>query len=482
MILADNIVEFPLGKEFYDPVDLGDKRNLVDISVAVKDDNIVYDLSQIIHITPGWYADMNVAKMYNKPCNGNNCIFAFELKKDITFYLLDDSYNIYKLLSSNKVPQDIKRGLSKMFDLKTETPKKNKSENPFKRFEYELNRISNRVYDIPFAKWACANIIPNYNYAGMAATVQPTSHHGGKFHLEFIFCNASKYLKRNLHSKYDWQYFDNKDLEGYPENKKLFDVMKKFKTINTNFHAGNLIEHSVWILLHYELILKSPGIQKINIVDRNYAILGGIATYLHDIGKMNVKDTKHLKKTNRGNYVYFDIPDHPYFGYQMISGELPLYDVKGQEINLGKVINEISMKIVKNTVDKLGKKIISYLILEHWFYGVEVLAKLDQGFALDKVVNEYIKNRKGTFDKVVGGNNEAFMNTLIILILLSTADIAASLPPGKGRVKEGEQINISSEIVPFIKNRPQKYRGTNLYMKTQAYNKTMKVLEYIKTL
>ena len=113
-LLANNVVLFPVGKEYYDAYDLTGRKkspyintqNLLTVAVS-SDESIEEIISQNIPITAGWYADIGTAKIYSQSVNPvvnkaqniannckDNCVFAYRLKEDIIMFLLDDDYKI----------------------------------------------------------------------------------------------------------------------------------------------------------------------------------------------------------------------------------------------------------------------------------------------------------------------------------------------------------------------------------------------------
>ena len=140
-------------------------------------------------------------------------------------------------------------------------------------------RRSYREVDLPFADWLCT-YIPE-DYAGYAANT-PVEKKQRYFHLEFMFCNPLKWLKRNLANPLDWQH---SNLKNAPvEIALLLDQMALYKSTNVDFHAGNLLEHSIWSLLFAEqLVLNTP---KYGIPDLDIQKKIAATAFIHDIGKM----------------------------------------------------------------------------------------------------------------------------------------------------------------------------------------------------
>jgi len=476
--LVNANVEYPVGKYFYDPVPFGtDAPDLR--SQAVRNDNIPYQASKFISVDPSYYADPQTAVIYSATKGGgevcgDKCIFAYKLRQDTVFYLMDDGYNIAKLLSAAEIPDDVKRNLSNMFVIEDPNPRRRLSENPLNRFSYDTRRDSRVEWDIPFAGFMCREIIPKLGYAGMAAPIQYRGSLDRLFHLEFIFCNATKYLERDLESSFDWQ---KKSTLAIPsETKKLLDTFKRFKTINVNVHGGNLYEHTVWILLNYE-----ENVRVTDIPD-DFKFLGALAALFHDIGKMDVQDelNKQIFATKQNNFVYYSLPKHPFYGSEMLLGRKELYtwpkvfDLADLEpsgvIDLSKIIVEASSSVDQDVTDlELVVRILAFLVLYHWEFGVEVVEKINRGDDPLRILNTFIRAKWSdykTFFREESLSLDDFKNLLRVLILMSAADVAGFSSYGKGRFARGTIATLPNErsrYFPFIKNVPQKYRGSNLF-------------------
>jgi hypothetical protein len=175
--LANANVEFPVGSDFYNPYKIGDSSQ-IDINEIENDlmnhqnESVEYAASKYFDISAGWFADPNVAKLYSlqnknfsKICD-DKCINAYELKKDAVFIILDNNFNIWRLLNDNSVPQDTKKQLQFMFNL-------DKVEADFDKNKFgeihikKKQRRSYRDVDLPFTKWLCKYLTKDY--AGYAA-------------------------------------------------------------------------------------------------------------------------------------------------------------------------------------------------------------------------------------------------------------------------------------------------------------------------
>lgn len=494
--LVNANVEYPVGKHFYDPVAFGtpapDLR-----SQAVRNDNVPYQASKFISVDPSYYADPETAAIYSATKGGgevcgDKCIFAYKLRRDVVFYLMDDGYNIAKLLSAAEIPDDVKQNLVKMFDIEDPNPRRVLSENPLKRFSYDTRRDSRVVWDIPFAGFMCREIIPKMGYAGMAAPIQYRGFPSETFHLEFIFCNATKYLERDLESSFDWQ---KKSTLAIPsETKKLLDTFKRFKTINVNVHGGNLYEHTVWILLNYE-----ENVRVTDIPD-DFKFLGALAALFHDIGKMAVQDelNKQIFATKQNNFVYYSLPKHPSYGSEMLLGTKELYtwpkvfDLAAFEpsggIDLPKIIIEASSSVDQDVSD-LDRvvKMLAFLVLYHWEFGVEVVEKINEGGDPLRILNTFIRGKWSDYETFFRESLslDNFKNLLRVLILISAADVAGFSSYGKGRLNRGTLATLPNErsrYFPFIKNVPQKYRGSTLFTASNFLTIATEASEAVKNM
>ena len=105
-ILANEVVEFPIGINFYKTYDMSSPNNIKInpapnspqfLSVAVNsDENIEELISNSINITASWYADPSVARLYSTTGNDarintickDKCIFSLYRKKRYSFILI----------------------------------------------------------------------------------------------------------------------------------------------------------------------------------------------------------------------------------------------------------------------------------------------------------------------------------------------------------------------------------------------------------
>jgi len=462
--LANANVEFPTGPLFYNPHKFG-QQSEIDYKKLQQDimrksngnnENIPYCVSKFLKVSTSWFADPRVAKLYSqqndkfsKICQ-ENCINVYELRRDVVFILLDNNFNLWRMLNDPDITKQTKDHLKFMFKLE----KLSVDYDPRRFGEIDIKNKVRRSYrdvDIPFATWLC-KYFQSKDYAGYAANT-PLEQGQQYFHLEFMFCNPLKWLKRNLDNTIDWQH--NKNKQGADIVKQFIQQLKLYKTFNVDFHAGNLYEHSVWSLLFAESILMKILTNQYSIIDnltpkekndlqRKIAAIA----FIHDIGKMNPSDKNSLKRDH--DYVYYAIPTHPIVGSDYITGvkTLPILDENMKHIdvfNMPKLLTAFGF-------EKDDIKFVSDIIKYHWDFG-DYLSRF-------KSVDD-ITTAQAFIDHI---GRDHFFTFFFTLVIVSVADILASQPFNAGELTTS--LNPTSQFFPFISNVPKKYRGGTIAVDT----------------
>lgn len=445
--LSNANVEFPVGIDFYRPYNISstskiNKNDLIQDLINKPDQSVAFESSKFIQTSPAWFGNSEIATFYSaqnptyfKSC-GTKCISAYELKEDCVFLLLNNNFNLWRFLNDSTIPEVNKQQLRFMFNLSEVEAEYSDTE--FGNINIKRKRRrSFRDVDIPFTKWLCS-YLPK-DYAGYAANtpVEKKKHY---FHLEFMFCNPIRWLKRNLTNSIDWQHSNFND--GPVEISRLLNQMALYKSMNVDFHAGNLLEHSIWSLLFAEqLVLNTPkyGIPSLDIQKKIAAL-----AFIHDIGKMAPNNENVVKR--KQDCVYFSIPEHPQIGSDYILGlqHLPLLDDNMNQVGFLNIVNLLSELGFMEADIPGAAKIVDL----HWEFGSYL--QMWKGFHDMATVDAYI-NRVG--------NDEPFA-FFYALIIVSVADILASQPYGVNNLTA--ELNHHSRFFSFISNVPKKYRGGDL--------------------
>ena len=489
--LANYVAEYPIGPEFYKANETI-KNGQLSKQDVMKDHSIQTMLTTKNKISPSWYADLHVGKIYsgqvNDPtlmqnCTGK-CINAYKTKKDIILLLLDDDYNIAKLYleitKQNKI-EELKR-LETMFGINRQSFNKTNDKNPFKRFQINKNRQSRRDIDLPFADFLMEKYIIPKGYSGYGATATPSSvHYGGEFHLEIILSNPPMLLKRDLENPYDWQYSKKQQTE---DQKKFFNSMKMFKSYNTDFHSGDLLEHSIWSLLYTEKLLESdlfPDALKDKEIIKKVI---SFASLIHDIGKFHSdEELNGVTFNNQTNtFVYRLVDNHPEYGYKMVMGEMPIpiYSIENNQLKTDfltfKQLFDIFLPELINDIDReIYTLLIAFIIRNHWLFG-----KWLSGIKININEQDYKKFIQDLIHVPGLACHKDFHLIIISLIIVSLSDIYGTQPYGIERLSKGivQDVNKCSRYFNFC-NRPKKYKGVDLLKLNGGQERVMRITKYL---
>jgi hypothetical protein len=468
-LLANAAVAYPAGVSYYNPVPLGTQDGKIDIIVAKESPfDIETLLTEYIPVDAGWFASAKTAKIYTTKQEGfpgckDFCVHAYVLKEDVNFILLNNDYNILKMMQT--LPES-KSLLMTMFGIKPnelssiDLSTMDKNAIIFKN----KSRFSAYGPDLKFAKLVCPKIIYG-NYAGYCAPQQSNAS-GEPFHEEFIFCNPFLFLKRDLKDMNDMYFIDEKNIPPYTA--LLFNQMEMYESVNTNFHSGNLLEHSIWSLLFAESICQKLGLSNIRFIK-----LCAIAALVHDIGKMDPFDRETVYNITRKKQLFYALQNHPIIGYNYFESGLPLLDANGEKTNarfdLTLVLKELLPDITNDEI-----KYIATAVKNHYEFGTNLL----QPFYTNKTLKDVqMKNYARNFDNKID---------LFMTLIISLADIYASQPFSANKLRDLQTSDdikklLSSEQFPFIKTRPKNYRGTNLVSNNNYETVGIQLMNFLKS-
>jgi hypothetical protein len=222
------------------------------------------------------------------------------------------------------------------------------------------------------------------------------------------------------------------------EFRDLIKDFEKYKTTNTDFHAGDLIEHSTWAAFYVNdlftnLDMDNPlhKVWKQTIVDEaerngvtiDYQKVLILSAFLHDIGK-----------GGGGKTTYYDKPDHEMIGATYINMK-SYRDVNGDGIDLEQMFNDFNLT-------QLEIDIITVLVEGHWLIG-KVITKPDKA---ENFVKEFEKIYKAYINDP---NMYLFKLVAMMQLIICIADVMAT------KKYEGHTVRIDDfPQIPFVKDGP----------------------------
>jgi len=194
----------------------------------------------------------------------------------------------------------------------------------------------------------------------------------------------------------------------------LLNDFKNYKTKNTDFHAGDLYEHSIWsantVVQWWQE--ESEWVEGIN---PKYMGLTVVSSLLHDVGKAG--DLKFVYKCKKS---------HPHVGFEYLMGCRPyLIALNGvKKWNLNHVLSQLPLT-------KLEKKVAAVLCGIHWDYGEIVLKSIcnlrKQNMLTQKAKDEIFYKYLSALQKVCADagyrNGQIDDQILRMAILISAADV-----------------------------------------------------------
>lgn len=232
--------------------------------------------------------------------------------------------------------------------------------------------------------------------------------------------------------------------------------METYKSLNVDFHGGNLIEHSTWTALFTEQWLQNNHFWTVKIPKSLYK-LSVFCAFIHDIGKI-----QKFKE-------YYNIPSHPHNGKNLLLSNNPtvVFSNNTKElINIKSIFKELGFN--KEDHIKLG----AFVSTLHWEFGNLIKTNGDPKKYISLCKSEFKKLKFDSFN---------FSNAVNILILVSVADIKASqqfIDLESLRQKK----NAKSTYFKWLTNRPKIWPGKNAYKDFAIEAKGKKLKSIIDTL
>lgn len=480
--LVKNLIPFPLGLDYFTKPQRG----------AVGSDETKSTAQQIAQamkpvISPGWYGGFQEAKIYSRQTDtleyqcGEKCVLAYKTTRPITILLLNDPLNLEKISRKSSNTSLFNQYLTKMFT-KGGTgeflAKSTGFDDPLRSIDLNpLWRYSVREYDLPIAQEIKKILGDSYDGYGASRMKMNEKMY---FHEEMIFFNPLEFLERDIKNPRDYYYFPSTPLESV--NKYIISS-SLFESTNVDFHAGNLIEHSVWSLLwaenacfdFFKQQIYGARIFKDEIEFRDEIKVPvsflikiiSVMAFLHDSTKMKGYRNM-LKNITRNKFIYFDDKEHP----DRDPLNFPVFDKNlnvQEEISTIKVLEDMipEYKTLSGKLkDIFGEKLLRYISRYHRDFGVQVLVKISQGQEPSRVIKDFVSSH---LDEIYP---KLYMT---VLLLVSWADIAAAQPFSIALDDKGKRIpmigtSYASKNFPYISNMTRVYPGGNSDLKLKIFD------------
>lgn len=516
--MVTNNIEVPVGRPFYEPVNtteeklkiirLNNERQQNDYKfikniIGEKKSYIDYLSSffQSLYTTdPSWFGDSGTAQLYSSTTDlsnpdsikrglicDKNCILSFSLIKPLRLFAYHDKRNHDLIFKDANIPDEQKQNLAEMFYSNYPYIEKVNFRD-INVFSMNINRVSYREYDIPFAKWMCENILSLYGFDGIAAPKLVSTFHS-MFHLEIILCNAQKCLKRNYDDPYDWQY---NDMKGSTNAMKIIEQMKLYENINSDAESGNLYEKSVWSVLWSETLLEKFS-DIIEISDPRYNKLMSFFSFIYQLGALNTVEYHHISNKKDENFYifinnerkkmqYFLMKNYEYVAENMINENninlyCYVYDKQVFEIcdrmSLDELFDAFDIKGIFNSTI-LRRMLILCCVYHNDLYRyyemfnskeVKGIPDFESNVIVNylSIISDYFSDL--SIDDGIKRNILSFATVLLVIVslscILSKQPYLYKLEDFKKRSVSKSKLNKKSKYFPFITNISKKVRGNS---------------------
>lgn len=425
---VDDNVEYPFDQFYVPKPSAPINYDQLTKKVTSNDESVEYNLSSQIPVNATLFTDEASAKA-NAEC-GEACVLAYELTKPVTLVLLDD-YNVWRLYNSKGVSQSIKDAIGKMYGFKSFFKPKLTTLGFGKVAIDKLQRVKSADTTNAFATWVCNTL----GYDGYAFNVQIDGNGKKTYDMEIMFCNCTRYLKRQTANVSDWQHVARPPSPNVVQ--KLLDQMAYYKFVDVDLNAGNLSELTVWTLLFCESIVANDSIRKPD--DNVKKFISSIAI-LHATGAMNPATTTARKRdkicaATAGN-------DYGSKSAEYVSGvdKIPILDENAKVVDYFKIDELLSALQISKNAQAVAT------IYRNYGKFAERLKYVKDDDDADVYAQNYL-------------NEVTRMETkwYYPLITLSTARILALQPYG---TNSSVKTNAYSKYYPFVSNVPKRYRGS----------------------
>lgn len=490
-------VELPIGTAYYspdEPVLTKSARDFLanDIMPGEEREKFLNDILDK-NVTYAYFGPLETAKGYSVRADamcGVNCLGSFVFKRDILALDISNEYNIYKLLyapdsvlgvdpdartffgAAYGIEDTSMAAIPKYWDLSTpDSPKLinyvRYSLRNDPNFDGPIIEGRNQYFILPILL-----IIAKMNgcdalYNGLFYNPSLPELKRGP---ELIIGNAHDVLDRNYEDPVDWQTRVHiEEILSQPNLNQIYKTMLQYKTLNIDFHAGDLYAHSIWVALYTQKRLLSVygntgqdkwAAQLVSAVfdlgspapDKDYELIckfAVIGAFLHDIGKIG------------GGYIYYDKKEHPRIGMEYLSNHAQMSLANGKKLNPDELFEELSQKgDIDARFRQLFMIFIWGIVLFHWDFGYH-LSLTKNGIPYETSAGNYIKKIWKWWSETIQANGvgeyqKMFSIFIIVLIIVSICDVQGS------QVFHNSNIGINQRLVVGIKglpNAPKQHKG-----------------------
>jgi hypothetical protein len=319
-------------------------------------------------------------------------------------------------------------------------------------------------YDFPeILHVALMNICNLFGYDGYVRQKHPRTDGSGTSVDPAIFTSSqyTTFLERDYSDPNDWQY--NDQMTAFNMIGKVIGEMSMYKTVRTDRHAGDLLQHSIWTALYAQYLIKTKSIFATTIQTfPDYFSIIIASAFLHDIGR-----------TGRGEYrekqmaLMFNDTDHSLHGAEMLKGSRPYYLASAhgsvEMINASAVLTDMNIPQDK-------QYIVIMCVLFH-----DLMEELlsNNELTSDQQAKMFVANIAKSFDRyqIKFKNEQELFLLFECIILVSIANIQATQPfvdhdefynaldEMKNKKSLFVYLNSVVEKFPYLTNMAQVYPG-----------------------
>lgn len=185
--------------------------------------------------------------------------------------------------------------------------------------------------------------------------------------------------------------------------KNLCDHIEKYETTNVDWHAGDLLEHTIWVTTIIEnwFCKRNTWIEGLDQEDCKLAMACG---FMHDIGKAGDLE-----------FVFKNKPSHPQDGFEYILNKKPFYTDQTEIYNLNEWFRA-------NGFSADEQKVIAIIAGIHWDFGL-VLKRINDGEPEKLVFDDFINKLEQLTQDAAYNDGIVTKQLLLFSILINAADV-----------------------------------------------------------